>query len=54
MWSPEQSQEIQVAARKPCPGVQIVAVPAGLQVEGGPAAVVAYLKGVLPDLINAK
>lgn len=51
MWTKEQSDEIQRIAKETVPGIKTMAIPQGLQVEGGPDAVVAYLKEKWPALI---
>ena len=53
MWTPEQSSEILAEAREVNPTVKTLALPQGLQVQGGPDAVIEYIKEQLPALLNS-
>ncbi|KAL1587604.1 hypothetical protein WHR41_03671 [Cladosporium halotolerans] len=52
MWSPSQSASVMSAARAINPAVKTLALPQGLQVERGPDAVVEFIVGELPGLIE--
>ena len=52
MWTKAESDEIQRIARETVPGFRTMAIPAGLQVEKGPDAVVAFLKEKWPGVIE--
>ncbi|KAF8862266.1 hypothetical protein BDZ45DRAFT_215034 [Acephala macrosclerotiorum] len=53
MWTKEESDEIQKIAREIVPGIKTMAIPQGLQVEKGPDAVVEFVKGKWPSLVEA-
>lgn len=52
MWSPQEANEIKDLAESIRPSVTTHALPHGLQVEGGPDAVVEYLIEVVPRLLD--
>lgn len=52
MWTPSQSDSVMSAARAINPAVKTLALPQGLQVERGPDAVVEFIVGELPGLIE--
>jgi len=52
MWTPEESAKIQQIARSVVPDIKTHAIPQGLQAQGGPDAVVNYLKENLPALLD--
>ncbi|KAF2770777.1 hypothetical protein EJ03DRAFT_326117 [Teratosphaeria nubilosa] len=54
MWTPEQSEHVFAAARKVNSKVKTLALPQGLQVEQGPAAVVEYIEERLPPLLESE
>ncbi|CEL06146.1 hypothetical protein BJX68DRAFT_233797 [Aspergillus pseudodeflectus] len=54
MWTAEQAAEIQAIARSIRPDIKLHAIPAGLQVERGPDAVVEYLLENVPALLDAE
>jgi hypothetical protein len=51
MWTKEESDEIQGIAKETVPGIKIMAIPQGLQVQKGPDAVVEFLKEKWPGLV---
>lgn len=53
MWSSEEAAKIQAIAEKEVPGIKAHAIPQGLQVEKGPDAIVDYLVGVVPGLLDS-
>ena len=53
MWTPEQSQEIEAIARMINPDIKFHAIPYGLQVAKGPEAIVEYLTGQVPTLLES-
>ena len=52
MWTPEESAKIQQIAKSIVPDIKTHAIPEGLQVQGGPDAVVNYLKENLPAILD--
>jgi hypothetical protein len=54
MWTAEQAAEIHAIARSIRPDIKLHAIPAGLQVERGPDAVVEYLLENVPALLDAE
>ncbi|KAL2821758.1 hypothetical protein BDW59DRAFT_164096 [Aspergillus cavernicola] len=54
MWTAEQASEIQSIARSIKPDIKLHAIPAGLQVERGPDAIVEYLLENVPALLDAE
>jgi hypothetical protein len=52
MWSPEQAAAIIVKAKSIMPDLRTFSLPQGLQAEGGPDAVVEYIKEHLPGLLE--
>lgn len=52
MWTPEQSSKVLAEAREVNPKVKTLALPQGLQVQGGPDAVVKFIEEQLPRLIE--
>ncbi|KAL3476814.1 hypothetical protein BJX99DRAFT_227413 [Aspergillus californicus] len=52
MWTAEQAAEIQSIARSIKPNIKLHAIPAGLQVERGPDAIVEYLLENVPGLLD--
>ncbi|KAK5168698.1 uncharacterized protein LTR77_006007 [Saxophila tyrrhenica] len=52
MWTAEESEGIQQIGRDSVPGIKTYAIPHGLQVNGGPDAVVEHLKKQIPLLLD--
>jgi hypothetical protein len=52
MWTPEESTAMQDIARSIMPEIKTYAIPEGLQVQGGPDAVVEHLKAQIPLLLE--
>ncbi|KAK3380135.1 hypothetical protein B0T24DRAFT_522492 [Lasiosphaeria ovina] len=52
MWTPEESQQIIAIAKGVVPNLRTFSLPQGLQVAKGPDAVVEYIKGNLPALLD--
>lgn len=53
MWTAEEGQEIQSIAREVKPNIATYAIPTGLQVDGGPDAVVKHLCERVPGLLDS-
>ncbi|KAI3577743.1 hypothetical protein IWW34DRAFT_740095 [Fusarium oxysporum f. sp. albedinis] len=53
MWTEEESTEMRETAKSIIPGIKTYAIPQGLQVEGGPKAVVEHLKEQFPLLLDS-
>ena len=54
MWTPEQSSHVFAQAKEVNPNVKTLAIPQGLQAQQGPDAVVEWVKGRLPALIEGQ
>lgn len=52
MWTPEEAAKIVSIAKEVVPDLKTFSLPHGLQVNGGPDAVVAYIKENLPSLLD--
>lgn len=52
MWTQQEADKIASIARRERPGIKTHAIPQGLQVERGPDAIVDYLVGVVPALLD--
>ena len=52
MWTAEEGQEILSIAREVKPNIATYAIPTGLQVDGGPDAVVKHLCERVPGLLD--
>ncbi|KAF4965956.1 hypothetical protein FSARC_6295 [Fusarium sarcochroum] len=52
MWTQEESTEMREIAKSIVPGIKTYAIPQGLQVKGGPQAVVEHLKEQFPQLLE--
>ncbi|KAI7762987.1 hypothetical protein LZL87_011130 [Fusarium oxysporum] len=53
MWTEEESTEMRETAKSIIPGIKTYAIPHGLQVEGGPQAVVEHLREQFPKLLDS-
>jgi len=53
MWTAEQATAMIDEAKRIIPQLKTLSLPAGLQVEHGPDAVVEYIKERLPGLLEA-
>ena len=53
MWTAEEAAEIRSLARSIVPNIKTHAIPTGLQVEGGPDAIVKHLLENVPALLDS-
>jgi len=53
MWTEDQSSRILAQAREVNPNVKTLALPQGLQAQGGPDAIIGYVKEHLPAVIES-
>jgi hypothetical protein len=52
MWTSDEAADIRSIATREKPDIKTHAIPHGLQLEKGPAAIVAYLVEIVPVLLN--
>ncbi|KAJ0131518.1 Uncharacterized protein HZ326_25033 [Fusarium oxysporum f. sp. albedinis] len=53
MWTPEEAQQIQTLARSVVADIKVLALPTGLQLAGGPDAVVEFLLKEVPLVLDS-
>lgn len=52
MWSVEEAEEAVSIAREIVPGIKVMSLPKGLQVEKGPEGVIEYGMAHLPAILD--